>query len=462
MSGMSDFASGSVVTLRGLVKAPELNRRTGIILRKDRDAGRLIVYLRSLPGAGAKGLMRPVRLVRIRPANLVATSPEFDVARVATPPLFPPRAIAKLQMNRVGLVRGDSVVPFYYAFGNTFPTYLFLGVPANQENVRVLSLGNGDIRSQLYSLARDTPERCSPVKRSVSFVVNDICVSVIARNLVFVWLIHSGASVEAVFGIWYSLKIDDLAYAALCDAVLALTGPNAKEELASICVQFHSQLDWERVRAVLLRWLHWQDGLDWKTVTAMRQNALREHLGADLEANFRNVAKAYFADHELTGDPGFPIEKATEEFVAAGITGIVQVSILHSGEYSLFCVNPTLFYQPDRYTLHYGSVAFTGFPKFAARYDLESPLKTKCLQEFQRWVNALKSHGDRVSWVFSTEDCTVYALETAPGFECCCYFECIRSCRIASAASVLAGLCRSDRTSSHSNLALAGIQQDHS
>ncbi len=28
-----------------------------------------------------------------------------------------------------------------------------------------------------------------------------------------------------------------------------------------------------------------------------------------------------------------------------------------------------------------------------------------------------KSHGDRVSWVFSTEDCTVFALETAPGFD---------------------------------------------
>ncbi len=70
---------------------------------------------------------------------------------------------------------------FYYAFGNTPPTYVLPGVARDAD---ALLLASGDLRSALFSLKSDAAGRY-PVR----FTVNDADKHVIARNVILLWLL---------------------------------------------------------------------------------------------------------------------------------------------------------------------------------------------------------------------------------------------------------------------------------
>lgn len=402
---------GSFVQLHGLKSASHLNGSTALVLRFDPTSSRHAIQLRPNPTAHAAPLHAPSRIIAARPANLRLIVTDHLVES-RDQPSFPPWNPVQLQFNRETLFKSSSILNFYYAYSNTSPTYLFVGVPSTQHIVRVLTLGTGDICSHLYSLARDSVDRCYPTKRQLHFVVNDAEPSIIARNLIFIWLImRRSLSPSHLFSIWFSLRISDTAYAALCDAVIALTGPHAKQELDAINVGFHNQLDWHRVRHVLRNWILWQDQLEWSKVVRMRQQCLFDKLGNDFCATLVSSG-GLSTHHKMSGDVNFPHREATAEYMAFAKSGV----ILFKDQLEPSFTNPTMFLTPDKYELHYGSVPYKAFATFASTYDEETPLLTFCLQQMDQWIKALLAHEKRVHWVFNTASCTHLATDLATEF----------------------------------------------
>jgi hypothetical protein len=154
---------------------------------------------------------------------------------------------------------------FYYAFGNTPPTYVLPGVSGD---ANVLLLASGDLRSALFSLRSDATQR-----RRVCFTVNDADKYVIARNVVLLWLAHH-AEPHVVFAVWFSLGLTPRTAKLLLSALQTLAADEAGERFAEIDIRFFSDADRESIMAVLHEWSTRQ--LDWRTIQQQRKAKLLE------------------------------------------------------------------------------------------------------------------------------------------------------------------------------------------
>jgi len=286
---------------------------------------------------------------------------------------------------------------YYYPIGNTPPTYVLQNVSDAQANV--LLLASGDLRSPLYSLARDALHR-----RPVAFLVSDFDRHVIARNALLLWLAHHVPAAH-VFAIWFSIGLSADAYASLQRALSALTGPAAAEELSAIGVDFWRTQDRACVDRVLRDWSGLR--LEWSSVQAMRWEVLRGRWKVEsrdqMRTAVRNKARCDMLAQTMA-DPTVPHDAYVDEFCAYHETG----SITPLGEEGLpppTLVNPTLFRSAAAYDLHYGSDPFTAFPLYASEHDAHWPFATLCFRELKSWVTELKARKGSVRWTLAVEDC---------------------------------------------------------
>ena len=314
----------------------------------------------------------------------------------------------------MGALASSSSDLLYYAFGNTSPLYVFPGIPRDAKSANVLLLACGDLRSAFYSLSRDSSTRVD--WKDIHFFVNDSMPSIIARNLVLIWLIRrKRVSAETLFQVWFSLRLGQTAYLALCDAVLALVGKDAEHELQLINVTFHTPTDWCKVHAVLSKWIEWQDDLSWNHVRRIREEALttKGPMPMPLDEMATSVANIVHLKYSkiASGDMNFPTKAAAEEVKRYIVSGVV--TFRETPEYT----NPTLFLRPETFNLHYGSDPFSAFSKFARNYDERVPLKTMCLAEMTDWIQAVQQHSTKVTWTFSTSDCIALATDLSGPFD---------------------------------------------
>ena len=76
----------------------------------------------------------------------------------------------------------------YYPYGNTPPQDLLQSITADVSEPEVLLLGCGDMRSCLYTIWNNIDPRHSRQFKGVHFVLNDVSIGVLARNIIFLYL----------------------------------------------------------------------------------------------------------------------------------------------------------------------------------------------------------------------------------------------------------------------------------
>ena len=301
---------------------------------------------------------------------------------------------------------------FYYAFGNTVPTNLFLA-EGRKDAYQVLLLASGDLRSALYSLERDSRRRVP-----VHFTLNDACPHVVARNIVLLWLLRHHDSAEDIYAVWFSLGLSARAKAALDAALAALSG-NCEAQLAGIGVDLYSTEDRAAVGRVLREWASWE--LSWSRVQELRQAYLCKHFKVttfeevvsrinrsarwelmlhDLQCDSSSVANLENSLRTRSAKHCLPTEAAAAEFEAYIREGVVEFN-----SEPATCLNVTLFTSPDTYMLHYGSVPYKAFPLFEASYDQRKPLLTSSLAQLRGWITELHARASTVRWTFAAGDC---------------------------------------------------------
>ncbi|KAK3246463.1 hypothetical protein CYMTET_20555 [Cymbomonas tetramitiformis] len=382
----SRLAAGTRIALRGLESRPELNSRTGVVISYLLDVQRYAVRLDPTP-ASSTLLELKVRRANIEEKRAQSSTTAQEITTTTAPP--------RLCLQREMLM---DKLSFYYAFGNTPPAYVLPGVSLTEEDVDVLLLASGDLRSALYSLARDIR---APPHQTVRFLVNDADRCVIARNLIVLWLIHRMHPPEVIAAVWFSLKLAPAAHAALRAALAALTGAARQAELEALGASFLVKEEQERVHQQLLQWAAWE--LDWAELQRHRTSFLRLHCRtADLASSHRiQVAFICGEDSSLATDSeSFPVTAATAEMLQ-----YLEEGVMHLGDEPERHCNPTLLWLPHRYDLHYGSNPFLAVPLHAPRYEPRKPLTALLVQQLGEWAEALQQRGSRVRWRLSVSDC---------------------------------------------------------
>lgn len=289
---------------------------------------------------------------------------------------------------------------FYCAFGTTPPTYVLPGVSADASVADVLLLASGDLRSALYSLARD-----AQLQAGVRFVVNDSDGHVVARNVLLLWLAHH-TTTEVLFSVWFSLGLTATATAAVRYAITSLTGPAADKHLAEIGAHFRTPSDREQVSAVLQSWVDLK--LPWVKAQVMRTRAIASHLKIDpqeLVSRLTTELHVRFQIHSMSMEPSEISMTALEtELAAYAHDGVI--SPLSDADAVTTTANPTLFKSKSRYDLHYASIPFFAFALHPSLLTGDRPLATHCHHELDSWVRALKARalGGGVNWTFAVGD----------------------------------------------------------
>lgn len=299
---------------------------------------------------------------------------------------------------------------YYYAFGNTPPTYVLPGVVQEAD---VLLLASGDLRSALFSLTTDATSR-----HPVRFTVNDADKHVIARNVVLVWLAHH-AEPHQVFAVWFSLGLTPSTSEVLHSALATLAADEAGEQFAKVDVSFFSDADREEVLAVLRAWSTWR--LDWTTIQRQRKAKLLDFFSRNAEKHltFEQLIESAKGSFQMAvhtpnmmqckgkNHPGHMPETAMEEVGAYFREGVVSCLVEPTALANL--PNPTLFKSPDAYDLHYASDPFKALPTYASSYDPRRPLTTLGLSFMAAWVDELRQRKraaeTKVTWEFAIGDC---------------------------------------------------------
>lgn len=415
---MSTIPAASTAIVCGLEKTPILNNRLAIVLRQSvDDPSRYVVYVLPVD-------QQPSCVVRIKHQNLCLQTSTTLPALYSVPKnpsplkknvLFPIRAPIFETMS------DTSYPPFFYAYGNTSPVYVLPGVEFNEEDpARVLLLSAGDLRSALYSLARDRSTLCEThlakskskpgsTKQLLLFTFNDMSVDVIARNIVILWLLHqSSVSVKSILDIWFCLRFGSAALTALLDAVITLTGPNITAILEEIGVRISHGTDIRLIQAIIARWLTWVGIQQWSEVLQARHDCLQNHMKGSMDSIVQGFSSMIRPKYSSVNDNGFPFESAEKEMIMLVREGRFHYSLnsreSDPSEDSLF-VNPTLFLNPHKYHLHYGSIPHEAFPSFADSYHAHHPLLTLALTSIADWRNGIITAKGLVEWEFDVGDC---------------------------------------------------------
>ena len=130
----------------------------------------------------------------------------------------------------------DSFRGYYYPYGNTPPEDLLEHVRSCEEP-SILLLGCGDIRSCLYTLWKHfDPLYCNDLCTRIQFTLNDQCAAVLARNVLFLYLLLEKAEakekewIPSIWAIWYCHELLPHHLEVLKSALTDLLSLSASQE----------------------------------------------------------------------------------------------------------------------------------------------------------------------------------------------------------------------------------------
>ena len=338
----------------------------------------------------------------------------------------------------------------FYAYGNTPPEDFLQSVSvADSREPTVLSLGCGDMRSPMFTILNNFGFKGKNNGfTGVKFVLNDRSASVLARNILFLYLCTTMPEsidkrkewIASVWSLWYNHELQPQHKQMLEAATQQLLSWSSTWNIWSHCplskfMQFSSPATFAKVKAT---WSNWKTYSE-KCVPKMkseREEFQMFHLlamgippGSSREKGLRIRAnedvKINLAIHSFDTSLNEKIVDEYVEYLSHGTewAEIVLGIPMSNGDTA---VNPTLFEQ-DNYNLHYSLTPYKGFSSSflytpagvektfgslmrllpVADHQFQSrPMLANAVQQFSMWLqataNMLKSN--KVSFTFDIGD----------------------------------------------------------
>ena len=342
----------------------------------------------------------------------------------------------------------------FYAFGNT-PAEDFLQ-SVSVEDCRkptILSLGCGDMRSPMLTIFNNfgfKGEKYASGFTGVRFVLNDRSASVLARNIMFLYLCTTMPDhidtrkewIASIWSLWYNHELQPQHKQMLEAATQKLikysrTWDDWFQCPLSKAVQFSSPATFAKVKAIWGNWKSYSNK-NVPRIKTEREEFQMFHLlamGSPIRSREEGLVKRASEDlrtsHLAVHSYATIESKVMEEnlhYLRCGTVWAEDVLGLTKSNKNTV-VNPTLFEQ-DVYNLHYSLTPYKGFsPSFqythasaektlgekssvlrflpVADHHFESqPILANTVQQFSMWLQATASllKGNGVSFTFDAND----------------------------------------------------------
>ena len=346
---------------------------------------------------------------------------------------------------------------FYYPFGNSPPEDFLQSVSAkDSREPTVLCLGCGDMRSPMFTILNNfglDGKALDAGFTGVHFVLNDRSASVLARNILFLYLSmllpDPGSGYErnkwlaSVWSLWYNHELQPEHNEMLLSALEELCRWSVSWQEWSKCplgkvVKFASPATFAGVKKVWCKWQSFSKSVE--DMKLGRNHFQLHHMKRLLSLTREAGLKKFIEGDQVLSELSLlysPEKLATfkEEILDFLIKGSVwaeDVLGIAMASGSNTAVNPTLFEHGNGlYTLHYVSAPYMGFT-LSVLYkhaELEKtlghshcllpvsdvcfqsrPVLANCVQQFTMWLQATKnmttkpSDSSPLSFTFILED----------------------------------------------------------
>ena len=346
----------------------------------------------------------------------------------------------------------------YYAFGNS-PAEDFLQSIAACECRRptILSLGCGDMRSCMYTIWKNFGFEGENTNgfNGVDFVLNDYNASVLARNILFLYLcmcmpdneVNRKEWIASMWSLWYNHELQPQHATMLSDALAQLVQWSHTWQEWSECplggvVRFSSPATFATVKMVWENWLQ-KCLMEWRSVNEvkMERSEFQCHQlkNSGLKGTREELLKLIVMADMIQGNSfGLPKRICTteKEYLYYLKEGTVWAEIVLDipSSFSHTVSNPTLYERADGlYSLHYSLTPYSGFIQtfqythaevcrtFGKHNSLlqllpvadchfeNMPLLANSVQQFTMWLVATarmmkKSSGSKISFTFDFDD----------------------------------------------------------
>ena len=332
----------------------------------------------------------------------------------------------------------------YYAFGNT-PPEDFLEHVLDNLSPSVLSLGCGDMRSCFYTLWKNFDPMFGKGRfTGVNFVLNDNCPAVLARNVLFLYLVvnlHKQHDERewlcAMWAIWFSHELlpnhdrilkESLTFLLSISESIKKWKGSPDNPLRHI-VKFMSDSTLQGMHQCWNMWLNefnCKDMLKWMHNERTKVHVARNIIGNDA---IKTAARQFIT---LSN-----IEKNSKEIEAEVKSYYIRGYIYAESSCSTpSYINPTLFEKPTSYTCHYRSLPYKCFfhnfefsssvlekngiskkemkwPKVDQSRFKNYPLAASCIQQFFIWIFSsaaiFEKYHNSISFMFHCSDATILA-----------------------------------------------------
>ncbi len=260
---------------------------------------------------------------------------------------------------------------YYYGFGNTPPEYLLEDV--SDPSPSVLVLGCGDLRSCLYTLWKSFSR--NRIYEGVEFHLNDLSSAIIARNVLFLFLIMKKPPsneivqlkkwIAAIWAIWYChdlLEEHKKIFDECLNELLEISKDEAKWRCHPVgrIVEFDCKMSLVEVRNVWTKWLHFSillktmhyERLQVQTAKLVKQQSI------DLELD--RCLKTFLGTHSVGNEIHMQLKREIRAYYITGNTyaeSLLGIPCSSDVKY----VNSSLFENDDCYSLHYSSIPFKSY-----------------------------------------------------------------------------------------------------
>ena len=344
----------------------------------------------------------------------------------------------------------------YYAFGNSFAEDFLQSVSvADCREPSILSLGCGDMRSVMFTIFKNFgfKGRNSNGFTGAQFWLNDRSASVIARDIVFLYLCTTMPEsvadrkewVASIWSVWYNLELQPQHEDMLNRALHNLTKWSNTWKSWSQCplgniVSFSSPATFAKVKVV---WSNWLSNFK---MSVPKMNSER----VKFQSNFlspagtmpckdREEGLRVLAIENVTPNRGaFILYPSWDNIIAEHLQYLREGTVLAEVVLDIptvqkTVVNPTMFERDDGlYTLHYSLTPYLGFnPSFQYTHDAlrktmgksnpvlkclpvadahfkSKPLLANSVQQFSMWLqataNMTKHSGNTFKVMFDVSD----------------------------------------------------------
>ena len=333
---------------------------------------------------------------------------------------------------------------YYYAYGNTRPED-FLESVKDECNPLILVLGCGDIRSCLYTLWKNFDRFVGhDCFEGVTFNLNDVSAGVLARNILFLYLIMKMPDgvknpqkmkewISSVWSIWYCHELLPCHKRIFHDALRTLLRfsestehwVESKDNPLHYIVKFQNGYTLQQIRKMWRMWLEFSGTCEWmhgeRKGTMFRKIHSRQAFSHSAIIALLGVTyTSGQVDHKL-------LVNDFDAYIEGGSAYAETVFGL-SYDSTNCTVNSSFFEEDNFYSLHYASVPYkcyhflgsiskkkAGIPAGSLVSDVKSqPLLANCVQQFAIWLSStasiLKSNMN-VKFIVDCSDAIAYSLE---------------------------------------------------